>query len=141
MHRCFPVTRLPGRCSACGFDRIGCAACHRPSLGAITGIYSDLLLHDMGDSLSRAVNFAWCVLGLAGSLLGAEPASTHDAAPNDDARMIDRFVDPSSGNLRKRLVSQGAYTRCSVPTVVRKCAFELRLNSFAAHELELDVER
>jgi CxxC motif-containing protein (DUF1111 family) len=34
------------------FDRIGCAACHRPVLGRITGIYSDLMLHDTGDSLS-----------------------------------------------------------------------------------------
>jgi CxxC motif-containing protein (DUF1111 family) len=33
------------------FERIGCAACHRPKLGSVDGIYSDLLLHDMGDSL------------------------------------------------------------------------------------------
>jgi CxxC motif-containing protein (DUF1111 family) len=30
------------------FESIGCAACHRPRLGDIEGIYSDLLLHDMG---------------------------------------------------------------------------------------------
>src|SRR5207253_765816 len=30
------------------FDRIGCAGCHRPNLGGVEGIYSDLLLHDMG---------------------------------------------------------------------------------------------
>jgi CxxC motif-containing protein (DUF1111 family) len=34
------------------FDRIGCAACHRPVLGRIAGIYSDLLLHDTGYALS-----------------------------------------------------------------------------------------
>ncbi len=34
------------------FDRIGCADCHRPKLGRVVGIYSDLLLHDMGQSLS-----------------------------------------------------------------------------------------
>lgn len=34
------------------FDRIGCAVCHRPTLGDVDGIYSDLLLHDMGQSLS-----------------------------------------------------------------------------------------
>ena len=34
------------------FDRIGCAACHPRDLGAVTGLYSDLLLHDMGTSLS-----------------------------------------------------------------------------------------
>ena len=36
------------------FDRIGCAACHRPALGRLSGIYSDLLLHDMGDPLGSA---------------------------------------------------------------------------------------
>jgi mono/diheme cytochrome c family protein len=34
------------------FTQIGCAACHRPKLGDVEGIYSDLLLHDMGQSLS-----------------------------------------------------------------------------------------
>ncbi len=34
-----------------GFDSIGCAICHVPRLGNATGIYSDLLLHDMGPNL------------------------------------------------------------------------------------------
>jgi CxxC motif-containing protein (DUF1111 family) len=34
------------------FETIGCASCHRPSLGAVTGIYSDLLLHNMGEDLT-----------------------------------------------------------------------------------------
>src|SRR5262249_21617495 len=34
------------------FREVGCAACHRPKLGDIEGIYSDLLLHDMGEELS-----------------------------------------------------------------------------------------
>jgi hypothetical protein len=34
------------------FDSCGCAACHTPNLGPIEGIYSDLLLHDMGLSLA-----------------------------------------------------------------------------------------
>ncbi len=33
------------------FKSIGCTDCHRPSLGNIEGIYSDLLLHDMGPDL------------------------------------------------------------------------------------------
>ncbi len=33
------------------FVSIGCADCHRPSLGNIEGIYSDLLMHDMGPDL------------------------------------------------------------------------------------------
>ncbi len=34
------------------FDRIRCAECHRPSLGGVEGVYTDLLLHDMGSGLS-----------------------------------------------------------------------------------------
>jgi hypothetical protein len=33
------------------FEEAGCADCHRPSLGNIQCIYSDLLLHDMGPDL------------------------------------------------------------------------------------------
>ncbi len=33
------------------FVEIGCASCHSPSLGDVRGIYSDLLLHDMGQAL------------------------------------------------------------------------------------------
>jgi CxxC motif-containing protein (DUF1111 family) len=42
------------------FEAIGCATCHRPNLGAVGGLYSDLLLHNMGpilvDSGSYGVN-------------------------------------------------------------------------------------
>lgn len=34
------------------FAAMGCAVCHREKLGDVNGIYSDLLLHDMGQSLS-----------------------------------------------------------------------------------------
>ena len=37
------------------FEEVGCADCHRPSLGSISGIYSDLLLHDMGPDLVSVV--------------------------------------------------------------------------------------
>src|SRR5262249_46609471 len=33
------------------FNRIGCADCHTPDVGGIEGLYSDLLLHDMGQDL------------------------------------------------------------------------------------------
>jgi CxxC motif-containing protein (DUF1111 family) len=36
------------------FNTIGCAACHMRRVGRIDGIYSDLLLHDMGADLSDA---------------------------------------------------------------------------------------
>lgn len=54
-----PVERLPddpaGRAGVLAgkklFHAIGCADCHTPALGKIEGIYSDLLLHRMGQAL------------------------------------------------------------------------------------------
>jgi CxxC motif-containing protein (DUF1111 family) len=34
------------------FRSVGCESCHIPDLGSVPGIYSDLLLHDMGEELS-----------------------------------------------------------------------------------------
>jgi CxxC motif-containing protein (DUF1111 family) len=36
------------------FTAVGCATCHTAKLGDVEGIYSDLLLHDMGPALSDA---------------------------------------------------------------------------------------
>ncbi len=36
------------------FKSIGCSACHMPKLGDVEGIFSDLLLHDMGPQLGDA---------------------------------------------------------------------------------------
>ncbi len=33
------------------FAEVGCASCHTPKLGEVDGIYSDLLLHDMGEEM------------------------------------------------------------------------------------------
>ena len=34
------------------FTSIGCADCHTPTLGGVEGMYSDLLLHDMGQEMA-----------------------------------------------------------------------------------------
>jgi CxxC motif-containing protein (DUF1111 family) len=39
------------------FESIGCAACHAPSLGGVEGLFSDMLLHDMGQSLADAATY------------------------------------------------------------------------------------
>ena len=39
------------------FATVGCATCHRPKLGDVDGIYSDLLLHDMGSELSDSGSY------------------------------------------------------------------------------------
>jgi CxxC motif-containing protein (DUF1111 family) len=53
-----PVERLPEGVNsgdaAAGkkvFGKVGCADCHTPKLGSVDGIYSDLLLHGMGQEL------------------------------------------------------------------------------------------
>lgn len=38
------------------FNKIGCSDCHVKDVGPAEGIYSDLLLHDMGSALSDAVS-------------------------------------------------------------------------------------
>lgn len=37
------------------FDRIGCSDCHPRTLGQVNGLFSDLLLHDMGSGLEDPV--------------------------------------------------------------------------------------
>jgi RNA polymerase sigma factor (sigma-70 family) len=55
------------------FADVGCADCHVPTVGNIRGIYSDLLLHDMGPSL-----------GDSGSYYGTEgPSSPGGASPQE----------------------------------------------------------
>jgi CxxC motif-containing protein (DUF1111 family) len=39
------------------FASVGCAVCHRSKLGEVDGIYSDLLLHDMGHQLSDSGSY------------------------------------------------------------------------------------
>jgi CxxC motif-containing protein (DUF1111 family) len=39
------------------FASVGCAVCHRPKLGDVDGIYSDLLLHNMGHELSDSGSY------------------------------------------------------------------------------------
>lgn len=41
----------PIKAGESAFKSIGCASCHIPKLGQVDGIYSDLLLHDMGPQL------------------------------------------------------------------------------------------
>jgi CxxC motif-containing protein (DUF1111 family) len=40
------------------FTSIGCASCHRPNMGDVEGLYSDLLLHDMGPSLGDTGSYS-----------------------------------------------------------------------------------
>src|SRR5262249_6506437 len=49
-----PVDAVARDAAAAGkqlFGAIGCANCHTPDLGPVEGIYSDLLLHPLGEEL------------------------------------------------------------------------------------------
>jgi len=58
------------------FDNIGCSGCHRPSLGGVDGIYSDLLLHDLGERLSDAT-LSW------GGVRTVRPSEDGSATPSE----------------------------------------------------------
>ena len=39
------------------FGKIGCASCHSAKLGEVEGLYSDLLIHDMGDEMADSGSY------------------------------------------------------------------------------------
>ena len=56
--RLIPSEELQAQTIAKGeerFEKIGCADCHVQQVAHVTGIYSDLLLHDMGEALDDPV--------------------------------------------------------------------------------------
>jgi CxxC motif-containing protein (DUF1111 family) len=62
------------------FTSIGCASCHRPDMDKVVGLYSDLLLHDMGPTLADAGSYSshsdW-----SGSGVSASRRNEQDARP------------------------------------------------------------
>jgi CxxC motif-containing protein (DUF1111 family) len=59
------------------FKSIGCASCHLPKLGQVDGIYSDLLLHDMGPRLGDADTY---------TVFDGEPPRVGGPEPTDPDR-------------------------------------------------------
>ncbi len=51
------------------FKTVGCAGCHVPDLGDVSGVYSDMLLHSMGEGLSDGGQY----YGSSGSPGDAQP--------------------------------------------------------------------
>jgi len=66
------------------FVKIGCAECHMPNIGSVDGIYSDLLLHHMGESLMTQTGSyngpTTLILGLPGKS-SASPADEWRTPP------------------------------------------------------------
>ena len=60
------------------FGKVGCATCHTPKLGNVDGLYSDLLLHDLGQAL-----------GDVGQYGVFDPSSSEDEIVDDPASVAD----------------------------------------------------
>jgi CxxC motif-containing protein (DUF1111 family) len=52
-----PVERQKARVGKKLFNATGCADCHTPDLGSVDGIYSDMLLHRMGQQMQGASSY------------------------------------------------------------------------------------
>ena len=73
------------------FATVGCAACHTPQLGEVAGIYSDLLLHDMGRELGDAGSYGSFVPNSTeeeGELQGAVPPLESVVLIRDEPNLI-----------------------------------------------------
>ncbi|TXT36373.1 MAG: hypothetical protein FD138_1008 [Planctomycetota bacterium] len=80
------------------FAKTGCTACHAPKLGDVAGIYSDLLLHDMGADSGDSGNYGVFVPD-------ATPSDSEDPIPEVTAAQIQqlqggRFSAPNSQTLQ-----------------------------------------
>jgi CxxC motif-containing protein (DUF1111 family) len=64
------------------FKAIGCATCHLPKLGDVTGIYSDLLLHDMSPQLGDTSSYGVFAAHAPGD---AQPAAVRNRGPRPGA--------------------------------------------------------
>jgi CxxC motif-containing protein (DUF1111 family) len=60
------------------FAKVGCATCHVPKLGKVDGLYSDLLVHDMGPGL-----------GDVGQYGVFDPSSSEEEIVDDPATIAD----------------------------------------------------
>jgi CxxC motif-containing protein (DUF1111 family) len=122
------------------FARVGCATCHRPKLGDVDGIYSDLLLHDMGPELSDSGSYT--VIEIASQDKSKQPRAANelewrtpplwglrDSAPylhDGRAATIAEAVALHGG---EGLAAAGAYTRL---TEKEREQVELFLQTLAA---------
>ncbi len=60
------------------FAKVGCATCHTPKLGEVDGLYSDLLIHDLGPAL-----------GDVGQYGVFDPSSSEDEIVDDPGTVAD----------------------------------------------------
>jgi CxxC motif-containing protein (DUF1111 family) len=73
------------------FAKVGCASCHVPKLGKVDGLYSDLLVHDLGPAL-----------GDVGQYGVFDPSSSEEEIVDDPATIAD-----AAGSARGPLMTTG----------------------------------
>jgi CxxC motif-containing protein (DUF1111 family) len=94
------------------FATIGCATCHAPKLGAVEGIYSDLLLHDLGPQL-----------GDVGQYGVFDPSSSEEEIHDDEGPIADApAVQPPTVTRVRR----GSFAATKRPTTGPASRFEWR---------------
>ena len=81
------------------FTSIGCASCHRPDMDKVVGLYSDLLLHDMGPTLADAGSYSshsdW-----SGSGVSASRRNEPDARPQSGRASRQEWRTPPLWGIR-----------------------------------------
>jgi CxxC motif-containing protein (DUF1111 family) len=63
------------------FEAVGCANCHVQKVGDVNGLYSDLLLHDMGPELGDTGNYGVFIHDMPEDEQQEPPSQIIDAAP------------------------------------------------------------
>ena len=65
------------------FETIGCATCHAPRLGRVNGIYSDLLLHDLGDRMRASGGYGSPSIIVDRAKSKDQSLASGEASPNE----------------------------------------------------------
>jgi CxxC motif-containing protein (DUF1111 family) len=76
------------------FSKIGCASCHSAKLGDVEGLYSDLLIHDMGDEIADSGSYD-------GSDSTDEPLVPLITAQNGEPQQQAQPVEPKSARKKE----------------------------------------
>jgi CxxC motif-containing protein (DUF1111 family) len=80
------------------FEKIGCAACHTPKLGGVESLYSDLLLHDMGEELQDTGGYgAFTPLSPGDVINGPAGQPVADAGPGTARSPGEQEAKPAFG--------------------------------------------
>jgi CxxC motif-containing protein (DUF1111 family) len=77
------------------FAKVGCATCHVPKLGKVNGLYSDLLVHDLGPGLGDVGQYGVFDPSSSEEEIVDDPASIADAnAPIGQTTIVEAIAPP-----------------------------------------------